>query len=241
MKLLQWNIWYKEKIENIAQTIKTIDPDIVCLQELGVYSVANPDAHTAHKLQSLLGLNMYYKDAQKWEGAHSEQGNAILSKYPIIRSDYEYIQVSTESIDYSKEGRVYVEVSLQIDKKIIAIGTTHMSYTHQFQETHEKKKETDNLVNVLKTKKASFIFTGDLNTTPESYTIKEIEKYLTNAGPSFQKNTWTTKPFDYQGFTESKLNWRLDYVFHSPDLRALSAEVIQTNYSDHLPLLVEFA
>ena len=34
MKLLQWNIWYKEDISNIAKELKRIDADVVCIQEL---------------------------------------------------------------------------------------------------------------------------------------------------------------------------------------------------------------
>ncbi len=36
LTLLQWNIWYKEDIRNIAKEIKRINPDIVSLQELTV-------------------------------------------------------------------------------------------------------------------------------------------------------------------------------------------------------------
>ena len=34
MKILQWNIWYKEDINNIAKELKRIDADVVCIQEL---------------------------------------------------------------------------------------------------------------------------------------------------------------------------------------------------------------
>jgi len=34
IKLLQWNILYKENIDNIISELKRIDADIVCVQEL---------------------------------------------------------------------------------------------------------------------------------------------------------------------------------------------------------------
>lgn len=34
IKILQWNIWYEEKPENIVKTVQEIKPDIFCLQEL---------------------------------------------------------------------------------------------------------------------------------------------------------------------------------------------------------------
>lgn len=82
---------------------------------------------------------------------------------------------------------------------------------------------------------------GDLNSTPDSYTITEILKIntLKNPGPDFKRNTWTTKPFDYGGFRENKLNWRLDYAFLSRDLNLTNAEIVETDVSDHLPVLIE--
>ena len=34
IKLLQWNIWYKENIDNILKVINEVKPDIVTLQEI---------------------------------------------------------------------------------------------------------------------------------------------------------------------------------------------------------------
>ncbi len=106
--------------------------------------------------------------------------------------------------------------------------------------TPVKKIEVDNLINLIKNKKERYFFTGDLNTPPESYPIEQITQYLKNAGPEYKQNTWTTKPFSYNGFEENDLNWRLDYVFCTPDITIESVKVIETDYSDHLPILVEF-
>lgn len=115
-----------------------------------------------------------------------------------------------------------------------------MSYTHRFEPTPEKRIETDKLVEILKSKNERFLFTGDLNALPGSYTVSEVEKHLKNAGPDFDAKTWTTKPFSYNGFEASTLDWRLDYVFATPDVQIKAAKVLETPYSDHLPILVEF-
>lgn len=41
IKLLQWNIWYKEDPEKITKVITQINPDIACLQELTTTSLIN--------------------------------------------------------------------------------------------------------------------------------------------------------------------------------------------------------
>lgn len=42
--ILQWNIWYKENIENVVAFIKEINPVIVCLQELSVNGTYNRES-----------------------------------------------------------------------------------------------------------------------------------------------------------------------------------------------------
>jgi endonuclease/exonuclease/phosphatase family metal-dependent hydrolase len=41
------------------------------------------------------------------------------------------------------------------------------------------------------------------------------------------------------GFEENELNRRLDYVFASKNFKVISSEIISTDFSDHLPILVE--
>ncbi len=49
--------------------------------------------------------------------------------------------------------------------------------------------------------------------------------------------TWTVYPFDYKGFKETELKYRLDHIFVSKDLNVHDFKVIQSKGSDHLPVL----
>jgi endonuclease/exonuclease/phosphatase family metal-dependent hydrolase len=244
MKLLQWNIWYKEKIENIASLIQEIKPDILCLQELSNNTEFNAGIHTAQYLRDVLGMNMFYREGQKWSAGDKqsqEVGNAIYSTYPIASGSYTYINDPTNNpTDFSAEGRVYLEVDLKIDKQLLTVGTTHMSYTREFIETEQKKRSTDLLLNKVRKNRDSFIFSGDFNVMPDSYTTTEIEKSFVNVGPDNAQKTWTTKPFIEGSFQADSLNFRLDYVFATPDIHVASTQILQTPFSDHLPIVVEF-
>lgn len=164
------------------------------------------------------------------------QENGIFSNYELLSNNKIYVQNPSDSEDYSKEGRIYSEANIKINQKELTIGTTHLSYTHKFKETELKNKEIEKLIEILKDKKQNYIFCGDLNTTKTSNYIKQIEKYLINCDT---ENTWTTKPFSYNGFKEDKLNWKLDYVFVTKDINVKKVEVIDTEYSDHLPIFTE--
>jgi endonuclease/exonuclease/phosphatase family metal-dependent hydrolase len=242
MKILQLNIFFKENIDNILKTIRELNPDVLCLQELSFDSDFNKSIHTAYYLAHKLNMNLHYQYAHRWmNSVQKEQGNAILSSYPFIDMNAVYLQNSTfDARGYGNEGRVYVEASVNIHGQIYTIATTHLSYNHKFSMTPAKKIEVDKLIHILKQKKERYIFTGDLNTPPDSYPIEQISNYFKNAGPDFNQKTWTTKLFEKDGFTEKNLNWRLDYVFCTPDVTIQSAQIIKTNFSDHLPILVEF-
>jgi len=243
IKLLQWNIFYKEKIENIVRLLQQINPDIFCLQELAIdskYNLQTPNA--AEHIAKQLSVNYYFEKASKQTTSEIKAiGNGIFTKFPISRKHHFFTKKPSPIVaSFSDEGRVYIEVGIDINKIILTVGTVHLSYTHKFMMTNEKAKEINNLINGIKDKEERFILTGDLNATPNSYAVSELNKHFTNAGPQFSEPTWTTKRFDYQGFVENKLKWRLDYVFATKDINFVSSKTIKTNYSDHLPILTIF-
>ena len=231
IKLLQWNIWNNEDIDNIIKELKRIKADIVCIQEL---SIKDDNDIKIRKLKEVYPY-IYYEKADTFLDGYS-QCNAILSKYPIYNKNYIYVrEPSDDKKDYSKEGRVYIEIKVNINNKALTIGTTHLSYTDRFKETKEKDREVTKLINCIK--KDNYILTGDFNTNRTSKYIKWLEKVLVNNETS---NTWTTKPFSYNGFKETELNWKLDYIFTSKDIKVKETKVIDTKYSDHLPILISF-
>lgn len=236
IKILQWNIWYKDCINNLDKIIRELkkwDADIVCLQEVS----ANNDIEHLKRLFKTYPHG-YYAEADKFETR--TQGNVILTKYPIINRETVFINEPGKSHNgYDKEGRVYIEVELNIKGKSLTVGTTHSSYTDSFVETIGKSEEVGKIIDIIFEKKENYIFTGDLNTHASSFYITNIRNYLKNLGPALSEPTWTTKPFSYRDFKEDKLKWRLDYVFGSRDIKVNNAEILETKVSDHLPIMVE--
>ena len=114
MKILQWNIWYKEKIDNIVKELVRIDADVVCIQEL---SFVGNDRTNVKKLNEIYPY-VYYEIADTFEDGRS-QCNAILSKLPFIEKSKYYVQEpGLDKNDYSKEGRIYIEVLIKNNRRI---------------------------------------------------------------------------------------------------------------------------
>jgi len=233
---LQWNIWYKEDPQNIISELKKIDADVICLQEVTIGNSLHDAINVVELLRKATGFHFYHQEMKN--SGDGTQANVILSRYPIVNSRYVWINEPAGSGGYDDEYRCYIEAELDVDGKTLSVGTTHMSYTHKFEETDRKLKESAKLIEELRGKE-HFVFTGDLNVKPQSKTISYISDLLVHAGPDTKEPTWTTKPFEHNGFKVNTLDRRLDYVFTTKDIEVKSAIVIETEYSDHLPILVE--
>jgi len=242
MKLLNWNVWYKEDIKAIAKVIASQNADVACLQEVTVGCKYNEGLDTPKYLAEKLGFDCFFVASQNAREGDCEwvYGNVILSRNKIKNKKHVFLQKpSTDYEDYSAVARTYLEGIIKSDKgKEITIATTHLAYAHGFEDTEAKKAEGKKLLEVIQPK--NYILCGDFNAIPNSFTVKELGKRLKNAGPPFEEKTWATKPFDYRGFKEDKLRWRIDYVFCSRDLKVRSAKILKVKPSDHLPILVEF-
>lgn len=238
ISILQWNVWYQEDIKNIVEFLKENIADIICLQELTINFDKQNFIHTPEYLAKELGYNLYYQDIT-FADKDFKLANAIFSKYPIADAKTVWINQEQGSGNYDDENRAYVESKIQIENRQLTVGTVHMSYTHRFEPSERKLAETTNLVEAISANSENFILTGDFNAAPNSTVIQALEKNLKNCGPDYRINTWTTKPFNYNGFEVTNLEWRLDYIFSSGDIKTVSSKVLNTKFSDHLPVLAE--
>jgi endonuclease/exonuclease/phosphatase family metal-dependent hydrolase len=237
IRLLQWNVWYKEDIEKIGATIKTVNPDIACLQELTIgFQESHPD--TIAYLSAELGDFASFHEEMSLVAKPWVLVNAIFSRFPLGMQRKAWINETIASGEYDDEYRSYIETTLEIEGKSLKVANVHMSYTKGFIETERKKQETDKLYELIKDHDENFLLLGDLNALPDSFTIETLLKKLENAGPDFNEKTWTTKPFVSEDFEATSLDWRLDYIFKTPDIKVVSAEVVETDASDHLPILI---
>lgn len=244
IKVLQWNVWFRERAENLLQIMKKYNPDIICCQEITLGSWFNDKRDVAKFIAQELWYNYFYSKAHKYEYPFTPiwetnfWWNAIFTRFQI-KDSFDFALINPDdSPDHPYERRTCAVAKIQVWKTFLTITTAHKSYSSRFSEDQDKIDETEKLVNFFK-KNENIIFTWDLNLTPGTKSIKMIESELQNCWPDYKQPTWTTKPFSFMGFEENELNRRLDYVFASKNFKVISSEIISTVFSDHLPIFVE--
>jgi len=243
IKVLQWNVWYHEKVDNLTSFIKRTDADIVCAQELTVnFKDANPGVDVPKEIAKTCGYEYFFHPMTIYgtDGEALQMGNGIFSKFPIANKNFIYVQKADPNIkSYETEDRSYIEVVLDIRGKQLKVGTVHLSYSKEFKDTEKKLAESKKLYEAVQDNHERFILAGDFNATPDSQIIKQLSDIFIHADPDTNRPTWTTKPFSYQGFEANSRDWRLDYIFATEDINVVNNKIIETSYSDHLPILAE--
>ncbi|MEM9748226.1 MAG: endonuclease/exonuclease/phosphatase family protein [Actinomycetota bacterium] len=84
LRVMTWNLWWhfgpwEQRWPAIVQTIRDVDPDVICLQE--VWSDETTD--DADRLAEECGLHATRTDPVFWNG--QSFGNAVLSRWPSER------------------------------------------------------------------------------------------------------------------------------------------------------------
>ena len=246
VRLLQWNVLFRESAGKILDVLREVDADVLCLQELTSVSGHNEGIDVPAFLAEQLDLNFFYQIAQEWDspGDRHTLGNGFFSRWYLTRTDHAFVRPSQgiNPHDPAQEGRAYVEADVALpDGTTLTVGTAHLSYIPRGVMTPEKKGEIDALLAIAKAKESRYVLTGDFNEPPESYTVQELSRTLRHCGPPFEVLTWPTRPFQSQAHREEDLGWRIDYAFATPDVTVVDAAVVDTDVSDHLPIVVEIA
>lgn len=235
INVLQWNVWFREDIDRVIEVIKRLDVDIICLQELTHGYIGQSQENTWEYIQNQLNFNCVHQSIpiitkdEQWR-----QANGIFSRFSIGEPRKHWLHVPVDSNDITDQYRGYLEADVYVGDKPLTVATTHMSFHEYLTGTDH---ELENLLDIAKQKSSNYLLTGDFNVTPGSRRIKELSKLFHHVGPEFSENTWTTKPHKTADFEAATLDWRYDYIFASNDVKVIDAEIIDTEVSDHLPIL----
>lgn len=212
----------KSDLARIADVINREAPDLVGLQEVdrGVERTNRTD-----QIAEIAKLtNMEYAFAPNLDYQGGKYGVAILSKHKILDTEHRLFRNP-----FGQERRGSLRVEVEINKRRLSFVTTHLDY----QSLEGRLVEVGQLLQPLRALQMPVILTGDFNDEPTGgayqATLIEYIDLAANAQP---------QPLTFPADKPVK---RIDYIFINrfATAKAEAARVIETNASDHLPVVVD--
>ncbi len=175
-------------------------------------------------------------------GGYVEQGNELLSKYPIVTASNEFFYKSYElKYDWSDweqtdHGRALLVTDLKIGENSLRILNIHGIWTASKQGDARTIRECEFIKEKAMEKKIPTIVVGDLNLLPSTKSVRILDSGLRNLINDYKIET--TRP-DFKDHLESGSNV-VDYIFVNKMVKIKHFQTIKSDISDHLPLLTEF-
>ncbi len=242
----KWNV--QETIDAIAK----IDPDVVCIQEF--LNLKKDSASTIDTISKALKMRYYHFEKLKDGRKRGEYGMAILSKYPLLKSELVQFDGLT--------GNMSVYSDLKIDKRVFRVYNVHLQSfkfrknDYKFVEnlnTKEIKDKIEPSKNILRKIKQAYnkrahqvdtlsahfsqcqypyFVIGDFNDPPVSYTYQKLSQNLNDA--FVEKGIGLGKT--YIGVMP---NFRIDYILFPKEWSINEYRSYRLS-SDHKLLIAKF-
>lgn len=229
LKVMTYNLRFGElaSLEQLAEFINKENPDLVALQELDWMTERDRAPHQHHKdfiteLGYRTGMfSLYGKTIPHANGLY---GIGILTRKPYINVK----KIILPKAAGVKECRALLMAEIEItEKDTIVFASTHLDYSSSEARTAQIEVITEN----LKASRYPAIIGGDFNTVPDSPEIVTFFKdWLPCSGNEPTSPAKSPKrKIDYL-FAYPSTSWKLE-----------SVKVVETQLSDHLPVVSEIS
>ncbi|WP_336774262.1 endonuclease/exonuclease/phosphatase family protein [Paenibacillus sp. MMO-58] len=202
----------KTSLRRIADQIAKARADIVALQGVDRFLPRSGFKDQLNWLAKQLG--MYFCFSPSVNLLIVQYGNAILSRYPIISKDIQYI-------GGSKERRSILTARLQIGEEIVSVLNTHLGV-----HTKERLKQIPILLDALIKLRKPAILAGDFNMEMDDPLMERLNYH-------WQKIALQNKLPTAQNGGE------VDHIFVNMPTEHVSARIQSSAASDHYPVIAE--
>lgn|GEM_PF-282314 len=221
-----FNVDGRLNMEAVAATIMKFNPDILVLQE-----VDQGCAMTAYLDEAVwLGkrLNMFLAYVPALEGVW--QGDIILSKYPILESNYTLLPSPGET-------DVLLWAVLNVKGRKVTVFAVHFTAVGP----EDRKIQLDRALRIVEAAEGPVIWAGDFNM--DAYTDNPTDRESILRIRTILQDTFSLCPPGSRHGDNTSTSWnpheRIDYIYVSPDFTVLEHGTIKSLASDHLPVYAE--
>jgi endonuclease/exonuclease/phosphatase family metal-dependent hydrolase len=223
-----------DNLERVAAIVRDSHADLVLLQEVDSRTRRSGRVDQLERLRSLTGFNGVFGKAIEYDDG--EYGVAILSRWPI--QSFSMIMLPVSLSDSAARARYEARGALVAKVKspsgLIRVMDTHLDATRG---DSNRILQAARLLVVASTQRDSgfTLIGGDLNSEPGG----PVVRMLSDSGwRDLFASCGSGQPFSFPAKSPVK---RIDYLLTSNDAECRSASVIETEASDHRPVLFEIA
>lgn len=228
VRVLSYNIHHAEgvdrklDVERIARVIRSVSPDIVALQEVDRRVKRTSSVDQPAELARLTEMHVVFGGNIDLQGG--QYGNALLSRYPILRHKNHLLPNIGES---EQRGVLEAEVRHPDWPDPLLVYATHLDYRPDNRERLASATAINELVAQHPNRHA--LLAGDLNDTPNSEPLKRLGANWTSANAQ----PLATIPVD-------RPSSQIDFILYRPKDRWKTVEVKvleEAIASDHRAIL----
>ena len=216
----------KEKIKEFAALINKHDPDVICVQERREWMIPILD-------DILSGYSKYPLDSIR---------TCIYTNKKVARHGNIPFKTKAHNatwIDLNDGDKMYRIYGIHISSNLVTDLTEDISKvldrSLRILDSYNEHSiyrcdQLDQIIEHAKKSPHSVLITGDFNDIPQSYVYRKIASEYCDAFLEYGKRLGTTYPARLPGL-------RIDYAFASENLEITDYRVIQSDLSDHYPIL----
>lgn len=206
----------RRSAKRIADVIRKSGAQIICLQEVHQRLPFSRMVNQPKALSKYLGMKVVFQhNLSIGIGAY---GNAVLTSMPIIRS-------CSHSLTSKGEQRGALEVIVDTPEGALTVFCTHFGL-----DDNERLIQGRELAAFLNYSNSPKLACGDFNEEADHSGVSE----LINATGLIDSDADGSPTFN-----STCPSHRIDMILHDPSINVLSISTIDTQASDHLPLIAD--
>lgn len=214
----------KENLDGIANLLKSHKIDVAGFTEISKGDLRAKFRNQPKYLAEHAG-GMHYVYAENYRrafGLLATQGNAVLSRFPILWSRNHKLYRSDEK--HEQRGCLEALLDLENDHRLRVL-VAHLSL-----DADESTKQIEEIWDIVRKSREPVLLLGDFNSRPKSDRVKWLSSRMSDATANVN-TTFLNKP-----------DVKIDYIFSHGPVRAGTAFVdgFKQGYSDHGCLVNEF-
>ncbi|MBQ2957258.1 MAG: endonuclease/exonuclease/phosphatase family protein [Clostridia bacterium] len=207
-----------------ASVINQVQPDFVTVNEVRC-NTSDVSLHQADELGRLTGYYPVFGKSIDISGG--EYGNAFLTRCPLLEREVIHIPDRTSDERAYFEHRTVLRCVVEAKGRKITVLGTHFGLARV-----EQESAVETVLALLEKETNPVILMGDLNMTPDHPVIQPLFKAL--------HDTANCKD-EIKTFPSDEPNGKIDYIMHSGEFETADVYSMDTQCSDHRPLMAELS